>query len=85
MVKETAAARTRRQEDCSRGPGCGTLLFARLGWRRFVFVCAALVPKQIENAPNPLADFTDDELLRLEEWLKSVRSDDGSVSDAGGE
>jgi hypothetical protein len=48
-------------------------------------VCAALVPKQIENAPNPLADFTDDELLRLEEWLKSVRSDDGSVSDAGGE
>jgi hypothetical protein len=48
-------------------------------------VCAALVPKQIENAPNPLADFTDDELLRLEEWLESIRSDDDSLSDAGGE
>jgi hypothetical protein len=48
-------------------------------------VCAALVPKQIESAPNPLADFTDDELLRLEEWLESIRSDDDSLSDAGGE
>jgi hypothetical protein len=48
-------------------------------------VCAALVPKEIENAPNPLADFTGDELLRLDEWLESIRCDDGSLSGADGE
>ena len=44
----------------------------------YLRVCAALVPKQIENAPNPLADFTDDELQRLEVWLDSIRSGDDS-------
>jgi hypothetical protein len=44
----------------------------------YLRVCAALVPKQIENAPNPLADFTDDELQTLDAWLDSLQRADDS-------
>jgi hypothetical protein len=42
----------------------------------FVRIVASLVPRQREEVINPLAEFTDEELEKLEAYLESIAGQD---------
>src|SRR5262245_18930188 len=42
----------------------------------YLRVVASLLPKQIEKVPNPLDDFTDEELRAFDDWLLAYRGGD---------
>ena len=42
----------------------------------YVKTVASLLPKQIEHSPNPMADLTDQELEKLEEFLTAIQGED---------
>ncbi len=49
----------------------------------YLRVIASLLPKQIEEASNPLADLTDAELEQLVQWLESKNM--GAEMDSAGD
>jgi hypothetical protein len=53
----------------------------------YVRMVVSLVPKQIENVPNPLEHFTDEELDQLEAYLKSIadKGESGADQQANGQ
>jgi len=46
----------------------------------YIGIVAALLPKQREEVPNPLTEFTDDELEQLRAYLQDKKAGGGGVA-----